>query len=105
MIQYDEEQASDIDLQRIRATIDKVDEAMTALIQQRLDLASEAAAAKKERGIPHRDLAREVEVVRRASTRASAMGVATEPVRAIFWKLIELSHIANNADSGRGLEE
>ncbi len=38
------------------------------------------------------DLAREAEVIRQASTRARDIGLDTEVVRDVFWRLIDLSH-------------
>jgi len=80
------------ELGRVRGAIDEIDAALVTLIHDRLLLARAAAHSKRVTGRPQRDVAREVEVVRRAAERARDLGVEDTSVRAVFWRLIDLSH-------------
>ena len=76
----------------LRDKIDRVDDALVGLIQQRLDLAVAAAESKAMCGLELRDVGREAEVIRRVAARARELGLDDEPVRELFWRLIDLSH-------------
>jgi prephenate dehydrogenase len=83
-----------VTLAQVRADIDRLDRALIRLIGRRAALARRAAdAAGSAPGRPHRDHPREAEVVRRATELARDLGIAEEPVRGIFWQLIEISHL------------
>ncbi len=79
-------------LQKVRERIDQVDAALVGLIRDRVSLAVAAAEAKEPGSRNLRDVAREAEVIRRAGERARTLGVDDEPVRDLFWRLIDLSH-------------
>src|SRR5215218_629298 len=78
----------------IRQRIEQVDREIVGLIAERVRLAREVGAAKRELGVPTLDPAREALVVRRAGERAREAGVGDEDVRYIFWHLIGLSRRA-----------
>lgn len=84
--------AAQKEVARLRTAIDGVDTRLVALLAERLGLARETAAAKQLAGAPPSDPGREAEVVRRAAAEARAQGLDAEVVRAIFWRIIELSH-------------
>lgn len=85
----------------VRQEIDRIDAALVLLIRDRIQLALAAADSKTAHGQALRDVSREVDVVRRAAEHARALGVDAEPVRGVFWRLIELSHGAVAAGRGR----
>lgn len=86
------------DLGAVRDEIDRLDGAIVDLIDARRRLALRAAHARAVRGPLLRDLSREAEVVRRATARARDLRLPEDPVRRVFWTLIELSHEAVGAE-------
>jgi chorismate mutase len=89
------------DLAWVRDRIDELDDALVAMIRDRLALARAAADTKRATGRPQRDPRREAEVVRRAADRARELGVDDDSIRAVFRRLIDLSH-RTVADGGSG---
>lgn len=91
-------------LEDVRGDIDRIDDALLALIRDRARLARVAAASKRASGRTLRDVSREAAVVRRAARRARELGVDDECVRDLFWRLIELSHVtvAQDGTTDRG---
>lgn len=80
------------ELRAIRARIDQLDLDLVDLIARRAALAWSTAPVKSARGLAFKDHRREAELVRRAAALARERGIDPEPVRAIFWRLLELSH-------------
>ncbi len=81
-------------LAELRGEIERIDHQLIALIAERVRLAREVGAVKRELGVPTLDPAREAAVVRRAGELAREAGVGDEDVRYIFWHLIGLSRRA-----------
>lgn len=81
-------------LRAMRTRIEEVDRDIVGLIAERVQLAREVGAAKRELGLPTLDPAREAAVVRRAGELAREAGVGEEDVRYVFWHLIGLSRRA-----------
>jgi chorismate mutase/prephenate dehydrogenase len=81
-------------LEDVRAEIERIDRAMIALIAERVRLAREVGVAKRARGLPILDPAREAAVVRRAGSLAREAGLPDDDVRYIYWHLIGLSRRA-----------
>ena len=81
-------------LEAIRDEIERIDRAMIALIAERVRLAREVGVAKRARGLPILDPAREAAVVRRAGALARAAGLPDDDVRYIYWHVIGLSRRA-----------
>ncbi len=80
----------DAELKALRAQVEGIDDQLVALIAARVALARAVGELKHARGLPLLDATREAAVVRHAGLRARDAGVSDEPVRAIFWQLIEL---------------
>ena len=72
-------------LERARVKIDRIDERIAELFNERQRLAGEIAKIKKESGLPTLDLAREEEVMKRAEERCGIYG------RELFQKIMDLS--------------
>ena len=77
-------------LDALRGRIERIDDALLALLQKRMRLARGIGSAKLEAGLPVLDPAREARVVRRAAARARELGMPTEEVRSLFWSIIAL---------------
>lgn len=85
---------ADARLRELRTRIEDIDRTLVDLIAERVGLAREVGAAKRELGVPTLDPGREAQVVRRAGELAREAGVGDEDVRYIFWHLIGLSRRA-----------
>jgi chorismate mutase len=77
-------------LARLRRQIEDTDDALLALIAQRMRLAREIGDHKRRASLPVLDPAREAKVVRRIALQARALGMPGEEVRSIFWSIIAL---------------
>lgn len=75
-------------LAELRATIERIDRALIALIAERVAIAREIAPAKRAANLPTLDPAREAAVLRRASELAREAGLSPDDVRDIFWHVI-----------------
>ena len=89
--------ASEDDLRRCRDEIAKLDRDLIVLLRKRVDLALRTGALKKEIGLPILDPRREATVIREAVESARGEGLAEEPVREIFWRILALSRNAQEA--------
>lgn len=82
------------ELQAARAEIERIDEAIVFLIDERLRLARRVGALKKAAGLSVLDPSREAAVIERAATIARRRGVDDEAVRDLFRRLIEMARTA-----------
>ena len=62
----------ELNLQEIRTQLDQIDDQMTALFAKRMNLVTEVAAYKKEKGLPILDTGREREIVNRVTLETDA---------------------------------
>lgn len=74
-------------LERCREAIDEIDDALVALLDERVKVARAAAAIKRERRLPLRTPERECEVLRRVSR--NDVTLSAESRRRIFRVVIE----------------
>jgi chorismate mutase len=75
----------------LRDDIERIDRELVELIAERVRIAREVGATKRETSQPTLDHAREATVVRRAVTLAREAGLSNdEEIRQIFWTLIGL---------------
>jgi chorismate mutase len=93
--------ADAVELEAIRSEIERVDEAIVFLIDERLRLARRVGELKRVVGMGVLDPSREATVVRRAAALARERGLDDEAVRDVFWRLIEMARTAQGADGGR----
>jgi prephenate dehydratase len=77
-------------LERTRAAINDVDEALIQLLAERMRLARRAQALRTEGGAPGVDPGREAKVLRLAGERARKAGLPEEPVRDVYWRIVAL---------------
>ena len=78
-------------LDECRRELDRIDEKLVRLIATRLELGLQAAAMKKEAGLPIIDPSREAKVLEQARAWARASNLSEEEVVEIFSRLIALS--------------
>ena len=78
------------ELAALRAEVERVDEAIVALVAERVRLAQRIGVAKRAAGSPTLDPAREAAVVRRNAELARDHGLPADEVREIFWRVIGL---------------
>ena len=89
-----------VELDAVRAEIERVDEAIVFLIDERLRLARRIGELKRTAGLRVLDPSREASVVRRAGALARDRGLDDEAIREVFWRLIEMARTAQGADGG-----
>jgi chorismate mutase len=94
--------ADTVDLEATRAEIERVDEAIVFLIDQRLRLARRVGELKRAAGLRVLDPGREAAVVRRAGALARDRGLDDEAIREVFWRLIEMARTAQGSDGRKG---
>jgi chorismate mutase len=87
------------ELARCREEIERIDEQVVALLAARLATGKRTGALKREAGLPILDPVREAEVIRRVAESARAAGLPSEPIREIFWQIVEMSRRAQEAES------
>ena len=87
-------EAETVELEAMRAEIERVDEAIVFLIDERLRLARKIGELKRIVGRGVLDPGREAAVVRRVGELARQRGLDGEAVRDIFWQLIEMARTA-----------
>lgn len=85
------------ELANLRDEIEAIDRALVELIARRVTAARDVGRAKRDRGLPILDPAREAAVVRRAVELARGHELDEEDVREIFWHIIGLSRRAQLA--------
>lgn len=90
--------ADGVELDAVRAEIERVDEAIVFLIDERLRLARRIGELKRTAGLRVLDPSREAAVVRRAGALARERGLDDEAIREVFWRLIEMARTAQGAD-------
>jgi chorismate mutase len=77
-------------LAALRRQIEGTDDAILALVGQRMRLARAIGRQKQRAGLPVLDPAREARVVRRIAMQARELGMPGEEVRSLFWSIIAL---------------
>jgi chorismate mutase len=87
-----------VELEAVRAEIERVDEAIVFLIDERLRLARRVGELKRTAGLRVLDPSREAAVVRRAGALARDRGLDDEAIREVFWRLIEMARIAQGVE-------
>jgi len=95
----------EIELDRLRADIERIDRALIGLIEERVRAAYCAAAAKRSAGLPTLDPGQEAAVVRRAAALARDAGLPEEAVRDLFWHLVGLTRRAEHDASATAAEQ
>jgi len=88
----------EVRLQHLRGEIERIDRALVETLAERVRMARQVGAAKRELGLPTLDPAREAFIVRRASQLAREAGVHEEDVRYIFWQIIGMARRAQQED-------
>lgn len=79
------------DLHGLRDEVARLDDALLALLAERLSVARRIGAVKRREGQPVCDPAREVRVVRRAAERARALQLPEDEVRELAWRVVRLA--------------
>lgn len=83
-----------VELRALRARIDELDRRILDLMAERFGFAMQTLGVKARMGLGAVDTRREAEVVRRAAAHARERGIEPELVREIYWRVIELSRLA-----------
>ena len=96
----EEPTADGVELLALRAEIERVDEAIVFLIDQRMRLARRVGELKRSVGLGVLDSRREAAVVDRAGALARDRGLDGDAVRDVFWRLIEMARGAQSQSRG-----
>jgi chorismate mutase/prephenate dehydrogenase len=86
------------ELARCREEIAQLDRELIGLLQRRVELALRTGPLKHNLGLPILDPAREATVIRSAVESARNRGLAEEPVREIFWRILAMSRDAQSEE-------
>ncbi|MGQ0764867.1 MAG: chorismate mutase [Gemmatimonadota bacterium] len=86
-----------VELSRLRAELESIDQQLIDLIVRRTLLAREAGDAKRVAGLPLMDPVREVRVIETAAAQARQAGIADAEVWQIFRLLVTLARKAQDA--------
>lgn len=78
----------------LRQRIESLDRRLLEQVAERVDLARRIGAVKRDRDAATLDPGREAAVIRRAVEAGRDHGLPEEPVRQIFWTLVELCRSA-----------
>jgi len=78
-----------MDLQELRTEIDKIDQQLIQLIEQRMDISKKVAEYKKQHNLPIHDPVREQEILEKLSAKAGDDN--KENIKELYIKLFELS--------------
>jgi chorismate mutase/prephenate dehydratase len=89
--------AADDQVRERRQRIERIDRELIALIARRVREGRAVARAKRKAGVPVHDGAQEARVVRRAAELARDAELPEEEVRAMFWRIVELTRRAQLA--------
>ena len=79
---------SDRALAVLRDKVERVDAELVALLADRVELAHQVGAHKRENGLALLDAKREAAVLRRTGILAREAGLPEEAVRQLFWTII-----------------
>jgi chorismate mutase len=79
------------ELARCRGEIERIDNAIIALLADRVTIGKRTGDLKRAAGLPILDPTREAAVIRRVTAAARDAGLPPEPVREIFWQIFGLS--------------
>jgi monofunctional chorismate mutase len=79
------------ELARCRAEIERIDNAIVALLAERMEIGKRTGALKRAAGLPILDPTREAAVIRRVTEVARDAGLPSEPVREVFWQIVGMS--------------
>ena len=82
------------ELAACREEIERIDDQIVALLVQRLALGRRTGELKRRAGLPMIDPTREAEVIRRVAESARSAGMPSEPIREIFWQIVDMSRRA-----------
>ena len=74
-----------------RAEIERIDNAIVALLAERMEIGKRTGALKRAAGLPILDPTREAAVIRRVTEVARDAGLPPEPVREVFWQIVGMS--------------
>ncbi|HEY5060102.1 MAG TPA: chorismate mutase [Gemmatimonadaceae bacterium] len=74
-----------------RAEIERIDNAIVALLAERMEIGKRTGALKRAAGLPILDPTREAAVIRRVTEVARDAGLPPEPVREMFWQIVGMS--------------
>ena len=77
-----------MDLKDCRDRIDKIDDQLEALFMERMEVAAQVGAYKKEHGLPVQDSAREKQIL---AARTADAGVLEPYMRRFFKEIMKLS--------------
>jgi len=83
---------------RLRQQVDRLDDRLLVLLQQRLGLAGELGRLKRETGLPLRDPVREQEILDRLA-RAGNGVLPPDAIREVFRCVIEVSLASEERDT------
>jgi chorismate mutase len=89
------------ELERLRADIGRLDEALIQLLVERVRMARQAGSIKREEGLPITDRSQEAAVIQRAAALARDHGMSPDEVGRIFQEIIVLTRQAQHAEGGR----
>jgi chorismate mutase len=78
------------ELKQLRGKIDDVDGQILRLLAERAKICGAIGFAKKKRGLPVKDVARETEVYKRVRDQAAKLGLNSVQVEAVYREIVNM---------------
>ncbi|MBC7129817.1 chorismate mutase [Candidatus Bathyarchaeota archaeon] len=79
------------EIEQLRKKIDEIDEEILSLLKERIEISKQIGEVKRNKGLPIKDLERELEKYQQVAKKAIELGLNAENVKNIYKNIIKMS--------------